>query len=146
MLKIQYIPYKRILNLDARQRTDMILGLVRDDRLLIIEGRLKSTDEATLIRETMNNIDDEFSGIEIGVMHDNESLDRWTRIRSSIARFLVGDRTGLTIIGPAKIIESLKQDPEMIEIYFQKSYLERHAGIKDKHKSGRNHKKNPAKN
>jgi hypothetical protein len=43
---------------------------------------------------------------------------------------LIGDRSGITFIGPAKIISELRQHPENIELHFQKEYLLKNVKIK----------------
>jgi len=93
-----------------------------------MEGRLKSTEEAELIRETMKAVDknlDSFKGIEIATFYYKENLDLMKKIKANIAKWLVGDRNGLTIIGPATIISELKQHPEKIEMHFQKGFFEK---------------------
>jgi len=96
---------------------------LKTGKILIIDGRLSSSDEALLIRETMNNINEEFNGVEIGVLRDNKEHGLLMRIKQGLARALIGDRTGITFIGPAKIISELRQHPENIELHFQKEYL-----------------------
>jgi len=120
MLTFHYIPYTKIQSLESKQKIDHILDLVRKDNIIIIEGRLKSTEEANLIRETMSVINKNytFHGIEIGTFHNDAK-----GFKSKIAKWLIGEKTGLTIIGPANIIRELKQHPEKIELHFQKDFL-----------------------
>jgi len=123
MLTIQYLPYPQIESLSSHDRINVILSLLKSEKIVIIDGKLTSKDEALLIRETMNIIDDVFNGLEIGVMHDNKSKSFISKIKYRIATALIGDRSGITVIGPAKILSELKQNPENVELYFQKEYL-----------------------
>jgi hypothetical protein len=127
MLTIQYIPYQQIASLSSIERVQTILSLLKNGKVVIIDGRLNSSDEALLIRETMSLIDDEFNGVEVGVMRDNIEKDWLSKIKHGIAKALIGDRNGMTLIGPAKIISELRQHPENIELYFQKDYLIKHS-------------------
>lgn len=131
MLTIQYLPYHQISLLNSNERLQLILSLLRDNKIVIIDGRLSSSDEALLIRETMNNFDETFNGIELAVMRDNKALDWLSRIKHYIAKRLIGDRSGITFIGPAKIISELRQHPENIELNFQKDYLLKNVKIKN---------------
>jgi len=126
MLNIQYLPFRQIEPLNSSGRVQSILSIIREGKIVIIDGRLKTIDEAALIRETMNSINEEFNGIEIGVLHDHKKHGLWSKIKHGMAKMLIGDRTGITIIGPAKIISELRQHPENVELHFSKEYLEEH--------------------
>jgi hypothetical protein len=126
MLTIQYIPYGQLSHLSSQERVQSILSLIRIGKILIIDGRLSSSDETLLIRETMDRIDYMFNGIEIAVMHDDKKKDWLSRIKHNIASILIGDRSGITFIGPASIISELRQHPENIELHFRKDYLLKH--------------------
>jgi len=128
MLTFHYIPIEKLEKLSSRERIDNILKLTRQDSILIIEGRLKSTEEAELIRETMNSMsldDNKFNGIEFAVFHNTPGSGIAHKIKSKLAKWLIGDKLGLTIIGPASIIQELKQHPDHVEMHFQKGFYER---------------------
>jgi hypothetical protein len=127
MLTIQYLPYQQIAQLSSEQRIESILSLLKSGKIVLIDGRLSSSDESLLIRETMSNINEEFNGVEIGVMRDNVEKSWLSKIKHKLAKALVGDNTGITFIGPAKIISELRQHPETVELHFQKEYLLKHS-------------------
>ncbi len=127
MLTIQYLPYSQIYSLSSSDKIGIILSLLKSDKMVIIDGRLKSCDEALLIRETMSSIDELFNGVEMGVMHDNIPKTFISKIKHNIAKFLIGDRSSITIIGPAKILSELRSHPENLELHFQKDYLLKHS-------------------
>jgi hypothetical protein len=127
MLTIQYLPYNQIESLSSQQRAQLILSLLKDNKMVVIDGRLKSTDESLLIRETMSIINESFNGVEIGVLRDHKERNWVQKIKYGLARILIGDRTGITIVGPAKIISELRQHPEHVELHFQKDYLLMHS-------------------
>jgi hypothetical protein len=127
MLTLQYLPYEQIKSLSSSQRINMILSLLKSERIVIIDGKLDSRDEALLIRETMSLINDVFNGVEMGVMHDNQSKDFIYKLKHRIAKMLIGDSSGITIIGPAKILSELRQHPDKLELHFQKEYLLKHS-------------------
>jgi|GEM_PF-810093 hypothetical protein len=127
MLTIQYLPYTQIELLNSQQRIQLMLSLLKNGKVILIDGRLSSNDEALLIRETMSMINEDFNGVEIGVMRDHKEKNWISKIKYSLAKALIGDRNGITLVGPAKIISELRSHPENVELHFQKEYLLAHS-------------------
>ena len=123
MLTLQYIPYVQIQNLSPEQRVQKLLNLVSENKILLMEGKLKKEEEASLIERTMEQIgqneNNDFKGIELSTI-DPKSRHRnsefLAKFRTAFASMLLGDRTGMTIIGPASIVKEIKQDPEKVEL------------------------------
>ena len=117
-LTLQFIPYKDIGDLKSPERVEKLLGIVKQNKIILLEGRLKAPEEAELIRRTMEEIDDKFKGIEISpVVIDNKDDAFLKKVREGLIKFLLGDRQGLTIIGPANIVKEIKQDPDKIQLF-----------------------------
>ncbi len=38
-------------------------------------------------------------------------------VRAGMVNWILGDRTGVTIIGPATVVKEIKQDPDKIQLY-----------------------------
>ena len=120
MIRIKYLPYNHIRSLSVNGRTELILNNVKNNHIVIIDGRLSSRDEAELLRRTMYTIGEEdidknsisFNGIEMAVLNDNSS----DNINRKIAKFLTGHNNALTLIGPAKIIREIRQEPDILHI------------------------------
>ncbi|MEK6867833.1 MAG: DUF2073 domain-containing protein [Nanoarchaeota archaeon] len=119
MLTLQYMPYAEIETLPSEERVGKILDIVKKNRILLLEGRLKKEEETELIKQTMEAIDDDFKGIEIGTIDPSakESAAFVEKIKKSMVNMLIGDRGGMTIIGPASIVKEIKQDPEKIQVF-----------------------------
>ena len=117
MLTLQYIPYHEIQELDSDKRIAKLLKAVKMNKIVLMEGRLRSSEEAELIRKTMEEITNDFKGIELSVI-DTSAQDAklLRRLKTKLANILLGDRNGLTIIGPAKIIKEIKHDPDKIQL------------------------------
>ena len=113
------MPYGEIEALTSEDRVGKILGIVKKNRILLLEGRLKKEEETELIKQTMEAIDDDFKGIEIGTIDPaaKESAAIVEKIKKSMVNMLIGDRGGMTIIGPASIVKEIKQDPEKIQVF-----------------------------
>ena len=118
MLTIQFIHYTEIEPLESKDRIKKLLDLVLKNHIVILEGRLQKEEEAELIKTTMKSINQFFKGIELGVIYPDEQqeLDILRKLKKNVLNLLLGNRRGLTIIGPATIIKEIKQDPQKIQL------------------------------
>lgn len=76
-----------------------------------MEGRLKPNEETDLIQRTMENLSKDFKGIELCTVYPNVK-DKF--LKGLLVNILIGDRTGLTVVGPANIVKEIKRDPNKI--------------------------------
>ncbi len=120
MLTIQFVPYSEIEGQNSAKRIQKLLKIVKDEKIVILEGKLKSSEEAELIRKTMEEITDTFTGIEIATINrttKNEAF--FQKLKSIFLNMLLGDRQGLTLIGPASLVKEVKKDPDKIQLLLQ---------------------------
>lgn len=116
-LTLQFVPYTEIENLSPLTKIHKLLKLAKENKIVVLEGRLKKDEEAELIRVTMEEIDDDFKGIEMSVIYPQSSDARFIdKMKTSLANMLLGERIGLTVIGPASIVKEIKQDPSKIQL------------------------------
>ncbi|MBS3135056.1 DUF2073 domain-containing protein [Candidatus Woesearchaeota archaeon] len=119
-LTLQFVPYNEIGKLDSNSKIKKILKVVKDNKIVLLEGKLKSEEEAMLIQRTMEQIDRNFKGIEIATIEGKDEKDFIAVLKKNLARALLGDKFGLTIIGPASIVKEIKKDPNKIELFTNK--------------------------
>ena len=121
MLTLRFIPYNEIEYLSSARRVHKLLDIVKENKIVLLEGRLKKEEETDLIEITMENIDDNFKGIELAVVNPDRKEDNniFRRMKSGFMNTVLGDRQGLTVIGPATVISEIKKNPEKIELYTQ---------------------------
>lgn len=118
MLTLQFVPYAEIEYLDSHERVNKLLGIVMDEKIVLMQGRLKPEEESLLIQETMAQIHEQFRGIEICTIFPQESdLQFFNKIRKEMVKMLVGNRDGMTIIGPASVVKEIKRDPNKIQLF-----------------------------
>lgn len=118
MLTLQFIPYLEIEHLNSQDRLNKLIKLVKQEKIVLLEGRLKQEEEANLIRRTMEEISGKFKGIELSVIYpDSGDFDFFNKLRQSLLNIILGDRQGMTIIGPASVIKEIKQDPDKIQLF-----------------------------
>ena len=116
---IQFLPYSEIRNLDSNSRIRKILDIILANNILILQGKLKTEEEARLIGDTMVMIGrvKDFKGIELAVISGNGDYGVWNKMKKGIANVLSGgDMGAITIIGPATIVKEMKRNPKKIEL------------------------------
>ena len=122
-LTFQFIPYNDIKNLVSGERIKKLLNLVLDGKIILLQGRLDAGEEARLIEDTMIMIDHVrgFKGIELAVLSSKQdNAPFYNILKDRIAKFLIGERDAITIIGPASIVHEIKKDPTKIEMMLKK--------------------------
>lgn len=118
MLTLQFIPYTEISTLNSEKKIQKLLKVVREEKIVLLEGKLGSNEKSELIRKTMEEIDDKFKGIEIEELDiDKKDKAFLEKIRTIFINLLMGSRRGLTIVGPASIIKEIKKDPDKIMLF-----------------------------
>ena len=117
-VSIQYIPHTEVSGLSSEERITKLLSYVKENKIVLLEGQLKKAEETTLIMETMKQISKRFKGIELATIQPQaEDLSIVAKARNSIARVLLGKKEGLTVIGPATVVEKIKQDPKSLQLF-----------------------------
>ncbi len=119
-LTLQFIPYGEIESLSSLGRIRKLLNAVKEDKIVLLEGRLRKEEETELIKTTMEEINAEFKGIELAVIYpEAQKAAALGKVKQGFINMLLGDRQGLTIIGPASIVKEIKKDPNKIQLFTQ---------------------------
>jgi len=118
MVTFHFVPFHEIQTLSPAKRVNKLLNIVKSEKIVIMEGKLRKQEEADLIELTMEEIGPSFSGIELSVINPQaKNLDGLQRFKNSMASVLLGDRQGLTIIGPASVVKRITNNPNKIELF-----------------------------
>ena len=89
MLTIQFVPYHEIENLSSAKRIRKLLELVKQDKIVLLEGRLKREEETDLIKKTMREIGPRFKGIELAVMYPEKEDEDALLKRAKKSAFII---------------------------------------------------------
>lgn len=117
-LTLQFVPYNDIENLKSEQRINKLIGIVKKNNVVLMQGRLKPEEETQLIQKTMEEISKEFKGIEICTIFPEAKNMKFTKkLRTEMLRFILGHREGITVIGPASVIKEIRRDPNKIQLF-----------------------------
>ncbi len=122
MVTFKFVPYYEIEGLSSAKRVNKLLKIVKEDKIVIMEGRLRKQEEADLIEITMEEISPKFKGIELSVIYpDKDKQDALQKLKGMMASTLLGDRQGLTIVGPASVVKKIENNPDKIELFTRES-------------------------
>ncbi len=117
MVTIQLLPYTEIESLSSVGRIRKLLTIAKQDKIVLLQGRLRKDEETELIKVTMEEINKEFQGIELAVINPAAAnLTGLQKLKNDVIGAVLGDRQGLTIIGPASVVKAIKKDPNKIEL------------------------------
>ncbi|MFH0836218.1 MAG: DUF2073 domain-containing protein [Candidatus Micrarchaeota archaeon] len=115
VLKLEFISADALSGKDSGEKLDLILGLVKQDSIVILEASLSREEEKNLIRKTMAVVSKKFPGIEIASL-GVASKD----LRAQLIEWLGGRNSGLTVIGPSTIVKEIKKDPGKLRLLTSK--------------------------
>jgi hypothetical protein len=107
-LKMDFLSSDALLAHTSMEKVSMIVDRVKGGDLVVIEGGLSPEEEAELIETTMREIDIEnFVGIDIYTLEkDKKSLFGISKKKT----------VGLTIIGPANTMRTVKKKSNFISM------------------------------
>jgi len=118
-LTIQYVPFEEVSYLDSERKIQKLIRIVKQNKLVLMEGTLTSQEEADLIEETMETIDSKFKGVEITSFNPLEKNTKLIqdKLKQLFMQAIFGRRRGLTIIGPANIVREIRKDPNRVQLF-----------------------------
>ena len=118
-LTIHFMARSEIAGEDTVGKIKKIMGIVLKNKIIILQGKLDSDEEAKLIENSMMLIGNikGFAGIEIASLSgENENRGLFEGVRRNIAKILVGEQDAITVIGPASVVKEMTKDPKKVEL------------------------------
>ncbi len=112
-IELEFISSDTLAPKSEEEKMKFILDKIKDNKILVMEESLTTTEESRLIEATMLMVTQKFPGIEVSTLRK----DTAPGIREKIIRLLGGKRGGLTVIGPSKLIKKVKKEPEKISMW-----------------------------
>lgn len=121
-LTIHFMPFSEIAHISSLEKIKKIMGLVLENKLIILQGRLKPEEETKLIENTMTLIGNikGFQGVEISTLSGDNDKTLFDRLRRNLVRILIGEQDAVTLIGPATIVKDIRKDPKKIELILKR--------------------------
>jgi len=125
-LTLQFVPFNQVADMGSAMRVKKLIDIVKQNKIVLLEGRLKKEEEKDLIAITMEEISKKFKGIELAVINpESKDAAMLTKLRMGMMNAIWKNRTGLTIIGPASIVKEIKQNPDKIELLTKENKTKR---------------------
>ena len=108
-VSVNLISRQKLENLDCEEKLKFIIKEVKKGRILVLECGLSATEQASLIKKTMEEIEeDTFIGVEMeGYGEDTPTLIQ--------KLFGIIKKGRLTMIGPADLVKTVRKDNNMIQ-------------------------------
>lgn len=117
-LTLRFVPYADIESLETDGKINHLLSIVKEKNIVLMEGRLKPEEETVLIQRTMEEISKKFKGVELCTIYpEDKNLAFFKKMKKNFASMILGNREGLTIIGPASVIKEIRRDPNKIQLF-----------------------------
>ena len=122
MISFQYISYREHSKLDTNRKLNKLLTIVKKNKIALMQGKLKPSEEAQLIERTMGQITKDFTGISFCTIYPEANSSKNgtkklpEKLKNSIYNMLLGNRDCLTIVGPATIISEIRKNPNKIDL------------------------------
>ncbi len=118
MTKIRVISYSEIEDLSVNEKVEKILTLIKNEFVVVINGKLSIDEKNELYKKNLSKISEDlsFQGIEIAELFDKKEDSIPKKVKKFFLKIVAGNKIGLTLIGPAKIIKEIKQDPDKIDV------------------------------
>jgi hypothetical protein len=115
------MPYREHSHLETDEKLKRILRVTKQQKILLMQGKLKPDEEARLIEETMGQITKEFAGISFCTINPSngngkEQESFTTKLKNNIYNRTLGKRDFLTIIGPATLVREIRKNPTKIDL------------------------------
>jgi hypothetical protein len=101
-IKMDLISEDKVNSMNSVEKLRFILDGVKAGNIVILEGGLSTEEQMELIELTMAEVDDDFPGIELSGYPSKRSF------------FNLRKKTRLTMIGPAKMMRTIKKDKDLI--------------------------------
>lgn len=116
---VQVLAYELLKNFNSETKIKKILDVVKKGDIVLLEGRLTNEEETELMTHALKNISGKFPGIEIAFLESSNSTSLVEKIKTNVLKVLAGNRIGLTVVGPSKVIKEIKMNPDKLEILFK---------------------------
>ncbi|MAF89553.1 MAG: hypothetical protein CL963_03550 [Euryarchaeota archaeon] len=109
-LKIDFISMSKLKGDTIDEKIDVILEKVKLGHVVILDEALSPDEEAHLVTETMEGINEEFSGIEFCSLPRKGGKARVFFARTAKLFGIEISSPGVTLVGPSTIISDIKRD------------------------------------
>lgn len=111
---IEFLSKEKLDTDSFQEKLELVLEKVKDDAVLVLSEAWTPEEKRELIQTSMEEIDDDFPGVEF--MGLDQASSRLEKARSIIYnKFLKEEyRTGITIVGNSRVMEKIKEERDSV--------------------------------
>jgi len=111
---IEFLSKEKLETDGFDEKLDFVLEKVKDDAVLVLSEAWTPTEKRELIQASMEQIDDDFPGVEfMGLDSASSKLEKAREIVYN--KFLKEEyRSGITIVGNSRVMEKIKEERDSV--------------------------------
>ena len=111
---IEFLAKDKLSGDSFEEKLDSVLEKVKDNYVLVLEEGWTPEEKSSLIQASMEEIDDDFPGVEfLGLESGNSRFDKAKELFYN--RVLDKEyREGLTIVGNSRVMEKVKEERDTV--------------------------------
>ncbi len=115
-VRIEFISKDKLKNKDFDEKLNIILNKVKGNVILVLEEALTPEEKKELITRSVENITEEFPGIEFSGLEDQSYF--FERLLNSLSKKILGKerRRGITIVGNSNVMEKLNEEKDSVSL------------------------------
>ena len=111
---IEFLSKDKLSGDSFEEKLSSVLEKVKDNYVLVLEEGWNSEEKSMLIQASMEEIDEEFAGVEF--MSLDSSNSRFDKAKELFYRKVLDQeyRDGLTIVGNSRVMEKIKEERDTV--------------------------------
>ena len=111
---IEFLSQEKLDTDSFEDKLELVLEKVKDDAVLVLSEAWTPEEKRELIQTSMEEIDDDFPGVEfMGLDSADSRLDKARNLIYS--KFLKEEyRSGITIVGNSRVMEKIKEERDSV--------------------------------
>lgn len=111
---IEFLSKEKLETDGFDEKLDFVLEKVKDDAVLVLSEAWTPKEKRELIQTSMEEIDDDFPGVEfMGLDSASSKLEKAREIVYN--KFLKEEyRSGITIVGNSRVMEKIKEERDSV--------------------------------
>lgn len=114
-IPIEFVAKRRLEGKDFNEKLELILEEVTDGKILVLEEKLSPEEERQLIEGAMEQVSEDFPGIEFSTLEGHEDL--FDRLINNIYQAVGRDRKrGLTVVGNSEVMDEVTKEEDSISL------------------------------
>ncbi len=109
-IKIKFMSREKLKDKNFDEKLNIIIDHVKEHGIVVLEEGLTPDEKAKLIEASLNNVSENFPGVEFSGFNSESWFDRLLKT------FGIERKQGIVIVGSSRVMEKLAEDKGSAEI------------------------------